>query len=66
MLLLFKSKGENRASKNTLMKMLYVVVKPDQGDMFFIMNIKELADTRYLAVRLRVELYKRQHVMVCY
>ncbi|WP_331459207.1 ATP-binding cassette domain-containing protein [Pseudoalteromonas sp. NSLLW24] len=33
--LLFKSKGGNRAGKSTLMKMLYGVVKPDQGDMFF-------------------------------
>ncbi|ATC88485.1 hypothetical protein PARC_b0256 [Pseudoalteromonas arctica A 37-1-2] len=35
MLLLFKSKGENRAGKSTLMKMLCGVIKPDQGDMFF-------------------------------
>ncbi|KKN68268.1 hypothetical protein LCGC14_0452810 [marine sediment metagenome] len=35
MLLLFKSKGENRAGKSMLMKMLCGVVKPDQGDMFF-------------------------------
>ncbi|WP_166421055.1 hypothetical protein [Pseudoalteromonas sp. Z1A8] len=56
MLLIFKSKGENRAGKSTLMKMLSGVVKPDQKDMFFIMNIKELADTHYLAARLRAEL----------
>nr|WP_231619880.1 MULTISPECIES: hypothetical protein [unclassified Pseudoalteromonas] len=36
--------------------MLYGVVKPDQGDMFFIMNIKELADTRDLGACLRIEL----------
>ncbi|WP_157600356.1 ATP-binding cassette domain-containing protein [Pseudoalteromonas sp. S3431] len=56
MLLICGSKGENGAGKNTFMKMLYGVIKPDQGDMFFIMDIKELADTRDLAARLRFEL----------
>ncbi|WP_247655218.1 ATP-binding cassette domain-containing protein [Pseudoalteromonas sp. MMG007] len=45
--------GENGAGKSTLMKMLYGVVKPDQGDMFFngrVMNIKEPADARELGI----------------
>lgn len=45
--------GENGAGKSTLMKMLYGVVKPDQGDMFFngrVMNIKQPADARDLGI----------------
>jgi len=45
--------GENGAGKSTLMKMLYGVVKPDQGDMFFngrVMNIKEPAGARELGI----------------